>query len=365
METVAAGRRIPDTGLAMADYGWNRKGALIDWLFDEPWRFEFFQAVRILETISPAKTAPGESPDPDSEFIRFRSRVGLEFPASEIQQLTPPTREGLPPGLPPEMSVNFLGLAGLLGPLTHPDTELILERNWRKDFAFRDFLDIFNHRILAFMVANRKAHRLSLTAQAPHKSAAARYLFSFFGLGLQGLANRLRLEDRALLHYSGLLAQHPRSASGLEILLSDFYGVAIHVRQLVGTWRPLEPAQWTRIGLTGQNQALGRDTVAGTRWWDQQGAIEVTIGPMPLSLFRDLLPAGNGFTPLCELTRFYCGRDTGFTFRYTLAAAEVPEARLGSAKLGWTSWLRTVPALRDDSQVRISQVPIIARGGQS
>jgi type VI secretion system protein ImpH len=75
---------------------------------------------------------------------------------------------------------------------------------------------------------------------------------------------------------------------------------------------------------------------------------------MSLPLFLDLLPRGNGYQPLCELIRFYCGPDLEFGFRLCLLAAEIPASRLGAARLGWTSWVRTRPFEHNDSQVHLS-----------
>jgi type VI secretion system protein ImpH len=46
--------------------------------------------------------------------------------------------------------------------------------------------------------------------------------------------------------------------------------------------------------------------------------------------------------------------DFDFRFRLILRAEDVPESRLGTAQLGWTSWLKTRPSVKDDSQVRLN-----------
>ncbi len=258
---------------------------------------------------------------------------------------------------PAEMTVNFMGLAGGMGPLPMPDTELIIERVWNKDTAFRDFLDIFNHRLVSLMYRVRKMHRVGLELKAPDQSHVADYLFSLIGLGTEGLRGRMQVNDRALLLYTGLLAQQPRSAIGLELLLSDYFKVKVKVRQLCGAWYPLAEDQWTFIGPTGQNQYLGEGTVLGTHVWDQQGKLELHLGPLTLEEFLDLLPGERGFRSLCELTQFYVGDEFDFEIQLTLKAAEVPESRLSAVsgpKLGWTSWLKTREFEADDSRVKLT-----------
>jgi type VI secretion system protein ImpH len=330
----------------MPAFGWKTDRSVEDWLYAEPYRFDFFQAVRILESLNPDAVSVGEGSEPEKEAVRFRSRVGLDFPASEVQTISPPAL----PGEPADMTINFLGVAGAFGPLTHGDTEHLMERIRAKDYTMRDFLDIFNHRLISLLYQVRKLHRVALTTQSPENTPVARYLFSLFGLGLQPLRNRMNVDDRVLLYSAGILSQQPRSAAGLERLLTRHFGVGAQVHQLIGRWRELGSDQWTRIGRRGQQQRLGDTAALGTRIWDQQGAFEVRLGPLTLSQFRDFLPSGTAWTPLCELTRFFVGMEFQFAFRFTLKAAEVPAMRLGQARLGWTSWLKVREFASDDSQ---------------
>jgi type VI secretion system protein ImpH len=333
-------------------FGWQREAALQDWLFAEPFRFDFFQAVRLLEKLAPDAVPPGQGSEPEKEAVRFRSRVALDFPASDVQRLAPPI--ALEPEEPPEMTVNFMGLAGAFGPMAMPDTELVLDRIRSKDFAARDCLDIFNHRLVSLMYQVRKTHRLTLTNQSPEETSIARRLYSFFGLGLEGLRNRMQVPDRTLLLTAGILAQQPRSAVGLERLLACHFQVEVSVSQLAGCWRPLEASEWTRIGrIHGRNQRLGGGALVGTRIWDQQGAFRIRLGPLTQTEFRDFLPDGTAYRPLCELTRFYAGPEFEFGFQLTLKATDVPQSWLGHAVLGWTSWLKTRPFSHDDSQVHL------------
>lgn len=331
-------------------FGWKQQRSVEDWLFAEPWEFEFFQAVRLLELLYHDRTPPGEGFSAAEEVVRFRSTVTQVFAASEVQALARPPA----PGEPPEMSVNLSSLGGATGPLPADDSDRVIERAWRKDFAGRDFLDLFHHRLLSLLVRTRKAHHPSYTALTPFEGPIASYLYAFFGLAPETLQNRTRVADRALVFYSGILSQHPRSASGLEQLLGDYFGIPARVVQLLGQWRQLEPHTWTLIGRAGQNHGLGDGALLGTRVWDQQGRFEVNLGPMPLRTFLDLLPRGSGFEPLCQLARFYAGPELEFGFRLTLSASEVPESRLGQSWLGWTSWLKTQPFASDDSQVRLA-----------
>ena len=347
-------------------YGWRQPGSVQDWLLEEPWEFEFFQAVKLLEQMQPQRPPAGEGLHPEDESVHFRSRVDLVFAASEVDDVAPPAK----PGLPYTLTANLFSLGGPAGPLPLVDTQKVIEREWRRDHAMLAFLDMFHHRLLALLVKVRKAHRPSLLAKAPHEGPVANYLYSCFGMGLPQLRDRLGLPDRCLLFYSNILSHHPRSATGLERLVSDYFQVPAAVDQLEGAWRPIEPEDWTAIGVSGRNQRLGQTAALGKRVWDQQACFALTIGPLPRKQFLDFLPLpeqyrplGSGFRPLCELTRFYAGHQFEFSFRLRLEGADVPGSRLssnpatGRTWLGWTSWLhdesKPVPA----GEIRLSGRP--------
>jgi type VI secretion system protein ImpH len=333
----------------MSTFGWQQDNSVANWLYAQPWDFDFFQGALLLEQLQPSRSAAGEGMSPDDEAVRFRSDISHVFAASELQALQPaPSSDD-----PPTLTANLLGLGGISGPLPDAYSDMLIESSWRKNFAMRDFLDIFHHRLLSLMVRARKAHHPSFTPVGPHDGPISRYLYAFLGMALDETRNRMQAPDRGLIYYSGILSQQPRSASGLERLLADYFQVPARVNQLLGQWRELEPSTWTRIGLGGANHALGHTAVLGTRIWDQQGRFEVALGPLGLASFLEFLPRGNGFKPLCELTGFYAGREFEFGFRLTLRAQEVPPARLGQSFLGWTSWLIARPLPMDDSQVRL------------
>lgn len=337
------GRNSP----AVNNYGWGKHTAVEDWLFAEGHRFDFFQAVRLLEIINTLNgerlVPPGQSADPAREIVHFRSVVNLDFPSSDVAQVK--RRKDIPlreqPKAPAEMTVNFLGLAGCLGALDIPSTELVLQRTSHNDKALRDFLDIFNHRLVSLLYRIRKHHRVGLGAATPGDDQIARYLYSLIGMGTPRLQGRMHIRDRALLYYAGILAQQPRSMAGLQRILTDYFHVDVKTTQFVGQWCELEEDQWMRIGESGTNQRLGHDTcVLGTRVWDQHARFEIELGPLGLEDFESFLPTEWRFSVLCDLVRFYVKDEFEFNVRLILKADEIPAVELSTEPaLSWMSWL--------------------------
>src|SRR5690242_13551273 len=114
----------------MAAAGGRPHSSLIERLFNEPERFRFFQAVRLLERAStPAgartdrteqRRTIGEDADPAAEVVRFRALPSLSFPPAEIASLKESEEHG------PEMTVTFMGLAGPTGVLPQHYTSTII-----------------------------------------------------------------------------------------------------------------------------------------------------------------------------------------------------------------------------------------------
>lgn len=331
----------------MAAYGWRRRRAVDQGLYEEGHLFSFLQAVRLLETMHPERTPSGEGIDPASEVVRFRSAVRLDFPPGDVEEIKAAN------GRPAEMTVNVMGLAGLHGPLPPSFTELAMERAFSGDRALRDFLDLFNHRLVSLLYRARKKYRPALDPGAPGQGRIASVLLALVGLGTPHLGGRMGIQDRSLLPYAGFLLARPRPTVGLVRLLEDCFGVRVEVAERKGSWHGLEGGDVTRLG--SQNRALGVSTVLGSRIWDQAARFEVRLGPLSLDQFRSFLPDGHAHRPLASTVRFFIREELDFGLRLTLKAEEVPDLRLGrGARLGWTSWLKTKPFACNDSQVRIT-----------
>jgi type VI secretion system protein ImpH len=329
---------------------------LADVLFAEGHRFEFFQAVRLLERLYPEREPVGREARPAREAARFRAALSLGFPASAVHAVAPEVD-----GAPPTVTVAFMGLTGPLGVLPRHYTALLLARVREKDEALRDFLDLLTHRLVSLFHRAWEKHRFFVEWERAARRGGAidrfsQYLFDLIGLGTPGLRGRLPFPDAPLLFYAGLLAQQPRSASALAGLLADHLGVPVRVVQLVGEWLPLAEESRTRLGGAAANNALGASAVAGSRVWDPQAKFRLRLGPLGFAAFEDLLPSGRAYARLLALTRFVVGEALSFDVQLVLAAPEVPPCRLGAgeagaARLGWSSWLKSRDFAHDPEDV--------------
>ncbi len=321
-------------------------------LFEEPYRFSFFQAVRLMGLLEKGKKPVGRDAMPGEEFVRFRSRIALDFPASEIQEIRVEDGKEEQAAIT-EMIVNFIGIIGVSGTLPTHYTEHALNRIRHGDTAFWAFTDIFTHRATSLFYRAWQKYRFPYAYEAG-EDEFTQYLFDLDGLGTRGLRGRMSLDDESLLPYSGLITQKPHSAQNLGQIVSDYFAIDVKVKQFFGQWIDLDRESITKLSLA--NSGLGIDAIIGTRVWDQQSKFRLVLGALSFSKFQAFLPRGNAHEALRSIVRFMVGLEADFDAQLILEASQVPSTILTTRArrkpmLGWTSWLKSVPFEQDDDQV--------------
>jgi type VI secretion system protein ImpH len=309
--------------------------------------------VKLLESMEKDSVPLGEGSDPTKEALRIQARVAEGFPNTDIYKLINPNTEEIPPLL----ITNFLGIAGAHGPLPAPYTQQVIERTSRRDTGFRDFLDIFNHRLISMLHRIRKKHWIGISNQPSENSLMGKCLKALLGIFNPHLENRLGIPDQSLTHYSGLLWQRPRSAFGLRQLLEGFFRMPVEIQELGGKWHFVPHSQLTSIGKNGQHNVLGESAIIGPRFWDQQALFTVKLGPMDLDQYVDFLKPGKSWRTICSIIRYYVGNDQDFMINLVLKKEQIPKPRLGyGVAIGWTNWLNRTTSYPygDDNQCRLT-----------
>jgi type VI secretion system protein ImpH len=315
-------------------------------LRSEPYRFEFFQAIRLLERMAPDRKPLGRFTNPSDEVARLGAYPSLSFPASEIQSID------WPEGKPPSLAVNFMGVTGPQGPLPHFYTTLMLARLRSGDRTLRDFLDLFHHRMLSFFYQAWEKYRFAVSYERGERDRFSHHLLDLIGLGTLGLQERLAVPDDAFLFFAGILGQRPHSAHALELLLNDYFEVPFEVIQLVGGWFRLDDTTECCIGeRSTPSEQLGLGAVVGDEVWNQQARARIRIGPVDLENYLDFLPNGSAYEPLRALLRFWTNEEIDFEVQLILEREEVPRCQLGgegdgAPQLGWVTWMKSKPMER-------------------
>lgn len=366
--------------------------SLIEQLEREPYRFEFFQALRLL--IAYQRQHSGQSDSTILEqSIRFRNSVSLGFPPSEIEALelqwnravkvrdplstvsegecTSVSQEVRQPSVgqreeecrpkPSDrfqkviLTPAFMGLTGPSGVLPRHYTQQVSDRMlYHRDTTMRAFLDIFTSRAVSLFYQSWMKYRLHLQYEADRRNRFVPLILSLGGLGSGSTRNRLAdggkgIADESLAYYVAAIRGRPRSAQWFARIVEDYFKVPARTTEFVGQWMSVPPEERTRLGL--QHAVLGKSALCGGQVWDRQSRIRLTLGPMRKTRLLEMLPGAPGYRNLARLFRLMQGLAYDCEVRLILDRRDISGARLQThddrVRLGWVSWLQAPAATSD------------------
>ncbi len=328
---------------------------LKDRLFKEHFRFSFFKAVSLLESLFPVKRSLGQTLEPKKEAVRFSVKPSLAFPGSDISDLKESDNDG-----PAQMEVTFMGLVGPAGVMPHWYTELVFERIWHKDHSLAGFLNIFHHRLISLFYLAWKKYRFEASYLPDARDRLSQSLLSLAGLGTPGLIERMGLPAESLAFYSGLLSRGVASAAAIESAVEYFSGTEVSIDQFIERMLPITPEDQTRLGAA--NSRLGVDVVCGTFIRECATKFQINLGPVSYESFQRFLPTGDLLPPIFALVRCMVGIEYEFDIVVFLNRKEVPPCILGedsptAPRLGWSTWVKSPQTTHADNPKITFQEP--------
>jgi type VI secretion system protein ImpH len=312
-------------------------------------RFDFFQAVRLVECAHPGLPRVGSSLRPREDAVRFGQEPELIFfPTTLRHYMT--TGETAP-----KFVVNFFGLLGPNGPMPTHLTEYVRDRVRNAgDPTFARFLDVFHHRMVSLFYRVWAVAQPVVSLDRDNGDRFSAYVGTTFGLGEPALRNRDTVPDFAKLHFAGLLAGGTRHAAGLRLVLSRFFGLPVDVVENVGHWMNLPAGSMSRLGTRDESARLGVGTMLGARVFDRQHKFRVVLGPLSLRDYQRFLPGGASLARLTDWVRLYVRDPLDWDVNLQLRQPEVPRLALGgSQRLGYTTWLHARAATSDARQLML------------
>ena len=339
-----------------------------DWLAAaavQPWRLDFYQALRRIEAAHPHLPRLGRALRPQDEPVRLSQPPELSFAPATVVSLRLP--EG---GAPLLMSQRVFGLLGPQGALPTHLTELVRDRlHHQGDRAIHGFMDLLAQRLgLLFYRAWAQAQPV-LGRDRPDDDEWAVRLSALFGLAeeaRQGPRDALGLS--AKLAFAGRLSRQVRDADGLAHWARWQLGVPLQVLPWSGHWMRLGRSEQTRL-IRHPAQGLGRGAVLGQQVWDVQHKFRIAIGPLDLAPFQSLLPGGPGLDQLLAMVRQWVGLEFEWDVQLILRRDQVPRLCLGGRgpdtppQLGRSTWLGRYrrPAHADQVILNPERMPALVR----
>ena len=309
---------------------------LLRQLQQTPYKFGFYQALRLLECINNRKPRIGYSARPSDDPVRLGQQPSLQFAPSTLASFTIKGDQAA------ALKVFFFGMFGPNGPLPLHLTDFARSRiRHAKDATFAEFADIFHHRLLSLFYRAWADKEPTVQLDRPERDRFSLYVGALTGMSEASQRRRDEIADHTKLFFSAHLGCHTRHAEGLEAMLKDYFQVPVQLEEFIGEWLEMPEDSYCYLDQDENTGQLGCSAVIGTRSWQCQHRFRVKIGPLTLQQYESLLPNSQHLMKLRALVRNYVGFELKWDVNLQLQPEEVPSVQLGSyGLLGWTSWLQ-------------------------
>lgn len=309
--------------------------SLLEELKKEPYRFDFYRALRLLECAYPDAPRYGQSTRLSDEPVRLAQEPSLNFAPSTLARFQPINGSNHH-----RLSVFFYGLCGPNGALPLHLTEYVRDRmRHHDDDTIAAFLDVFHHRLLSLFYRAWADAQPTVQFDRPESDRFSVYVGSLHGIGMPTLRDRDPLPDLAKLYYAGRLGCHTHHPEGLQAMLSDFFKLPVQIEEFVGQWTELPEDCRFRLGVDPNSASLGVACTLGSHVWDCQQKFRITIGPLDWDDFQRMLPGGASLQRLTALVRNYIGDELLWDLNLVLKQEETPSWGLGGQQLGQSAWM--------------------------
>lgn len=326
---------------------------LYEALKDSPFRYDFFNALRMIESKNPELPRIGTSKRLADDPLRLGQDVSMAFAPSALSSFQAGDEDG-----PSRLGVKFLGLFGPNGPLPLHLTEYARNRMFQeRDPTLCAFLDIFHHRILSMFYRAWAEAQPTVQFERPSEDSFSTYVGSTFGLALPSSRSRDEMPDLAKLYYSGRLACQTKHPEGLRALIEGFFKLPTEIEEFVGRWLDLPESCLCALGRNQATTRVGETLTLGSQIWDCHHHIRIVIGPLKFFDYERLLPGGASVERLSDLVKNYIGDELTWELNLILKKDETPSVGLGNAgQLGLTAWVNGDEVQSNPNDLRVSRM---------
>jgi len=268
------------------------------------------------------------SQSPSRAYVAENDRVAVEEREEELRA-----------------SLAAVGLYGGFGALPDYFTDSLLQEP-ESSAAAREFLDLFNHRLLELFVQIWRDYRLMiedpLSGRAEQGRRDARMLNRLLGqLAARDEPPHLRGQRWRRM---GIYRRNTQTRLGMTRLLGDFFPeLRIELETFQARWRPIPQEQRASLGKACARIGAAGDFLAGTAIKDVAGGFRLTFRGLDYASYMKLLPGGEWRANLRGLVVDYAKDRWECQVRLELAAEEIPRWQLGSRRLGLDMWLQSQP----------------------
>lgn len=326
--------------------------SVVQKLFEEPQRFQFMQAVRILLRWMGRNGIAYE--DALAHVLRFENSLSLQFPASEIESLK---ADPVPCETASELLLalqggneiriafapSFIGLLGVGGALPLNVTEHIADARYRSgDAAPHAFVNLFTHRFVAQFFQAWGKNRLEYTLDVQGKDGQLPLLMALAGLRPDRGTGQPGVPNDVIAYYAAILGMRPVAASSISRVLTSHFGVPIELEPFIAAWDDIPDCKRSKLG--GGVAKLGYGAVLGRRLLRRDICARLNVGPLCAADVEHFLPRRPAATALTQMMASFGLANLRIVVRLQLQPSCIQRLILTSKagpkrRLGWDAFL--------------------------
>lgn len=329
-------------------------------LLEAPHRYRFAQLVTVLLQVLRRQGIPYRQAF--NQVLRFRNRVSLAFPASEIESVHVEPAAGMPGSSAPRIHITpaFIGLLGANGTLPLHDTERAsMKSSLDADESWLPFIDLLSNRSVGLFYEAWGKYRVEHGLNARGQDDLLPLLNALAGDSPHGA-----IPAQVSGFYAGLLRTRPIAASTVERVLGEYFGVPVRLEEFVGAWDSVPASMRSTLGVTDPD--LGYGAILGTRLWRNDLRVRLHIGPLNETQANAFRPHGSSYAALQEMVGLFALPSVQYEVRLLLDKPCIKPLSLRTkgedrTHLGWNAFLTrtTGQASRPDirSVIRLTTTP--------
>ncbi len=290
----------------------------------------FYQTVRLLES--------SVRDEDQARKIRFKATNEQAFTPNFVGAVKVQKDEAL-------VKTNGYSLAGQQGPLPEVYSDLILRERAKGNYGPSRFVDLFNNRLIHLLYDIKKQLDPMLFNQAAGDGILYKFLEAATGLTTTELFQRLPITAEKLMTFAALLIANRQNYSSLKQVLETMFDCKVEIDSCRGAWQPLPKRFQTQLG--SQQASLGSGIGLGSKHWNNQAAIGLTLQLKSIEQCRDLMPKGTHHNVFKSMVAFLTDGKYEIDVQLVLDWETVPKSQVqakSNLHLGQSSWLKSSDA---------------------
>lgn len=299
---------------------------------------DFLSVVRAIECMDHSKPRLGLSTNIEQDPLRLSQHVSLAFQGTELHALDDSRGNHKHSH---RLYCNFLGLLGTNGPLPLHYTEYAIERDRiSRDPTFKEFIDLFNHRLLSLFYRSLSQHDPAINFDRPGQDAFTDVVSAIGGYFFPDAQDRDRMPDHVKRWHGLMMGSRCKSPDGLKAVVGHYFDVPVEVQEFVGEWLALPDEVLLALGSRSASAELGKTTILGRRVWSTAHKFRLRVGPLSREDYCSFRPGEDRALTLHDFVRNYVGDELEWDIEFVVDENEIGALYLNQGRaLGFDSWL--------------------------